>query len=147
MKTRWKISIGAGLALLAMGAGLVAFIIYLSLEAVDDSYAQWDAAVSIIHHLRTHDGVWPKDWEALHESCLSAPDLRGPGWDNVQERVDVDFSADPDQLSQAEFGTDVPPFRVVWLRNGKKHHWSGAEPNRLILEYLKNRSTEPPPGN
>ncbi|MFA5044004.1 MAG: hypothetical protein WC381_01935 [Kiritimatiellia bacterium] len=142
MKTKWKITIGVGLALLATGAGLAAFIIHSSIEVVRDSYAQWDAALSIICHMKTHDEAWPKDWEALHEACLSAPDLRGPGWDNLIERVDVDFSADPHQLSQAEFRREVPPFRVVWLRNGKKHHWSGAEPNGLILEYLKNRSAE-----
>ena len=146
MKTKWKITIGAGLALLAMGAGGVAFIIYSSLEVVHDSYAQWDAALSIIYHMRTHAGAWPKDWEALHEACLSAPDLRGPGWDNLRERVDVDFSADPHLLSQAEFPKDGPPFKVVWLRNGKRHHWSGGEPNRLILEYLKSRNTKQPTG-
>jgi hypothetical protein len=32
-----------------------------------------------------------------------------------------------------------PPFRVIRLTNGSDVHWSGADPNRLVFEFLKKR--------
>ena len=147
MKKKWKIVISSALALLCLAAVLFVFRVWRSLEAVDDSYAQWDAALALIHHMKTHDGSWPKGWAELEESYNSTPVLRGPGrgWDNLKSRVDVDFTAIPSQLSSASPNGDKPPFKVVWLRNGKNRHWSGAEPNTLIFEYLTTESTEQTP--
>jgi hypothetical protein len=142
MKRKTKIFLSASLALLATGTGFAIFAVRASLIAVDDSYAQWDAALSIISYMERNAEAWPKDWEAVHQGYLSAKDLRGLGWDNLQTRVDIDFSADPAELKKMDLVQGEPPFQVIWLRNGKQHHWSGAEPNTLILEYLKKNHTE-----
>ena len=137
MKKKWKIVLGSVLALFVLGVVLVFVAFRQSMEAVRDSYAQWDVALALINHMRTRDGAWPKDWAALEEAYKTTPDLRGWGWDNVKTRVEVDFAANPAQLKQAPVRADGLPFRVVWLRNGKTRYWSGAEPNALIAEYLK----------
>ena len=140
MKKKWKIIGWSTLALLVSAGAIAIYSVHASLEAVHDSYAQWDAALSIIHHMKTHDGEWPKNWSDVEAACASAPDLRGPGWSNMKARVEIDFSADLNDLANNE--EDTAPFRAVWLTNGKKHHWSGAEPNALIYRYLKGKNTE-----
>ena len=142
MKRKTKIFLSACLALLAAGIGFAIFAVHASIIAVDDSYAQWDAALAVISYMERNDGAWPTNWEAVHKGYLSATDLRGLGWDNLYTRIDIDFSADPEELRTVELYQGEPPFKVIWLRNGKTHCWSGAEPNTLILEYLKNNHTE-----
>lgn len=57
--------------------------------------------------------------------------------EELQQRVAIDWTANPNQFVQADFKQSGPPFRVIWLRNGKSTHYSGKEPNEIILEYLK----------
>ena len=142
MKRKTKIFLSASLLLLAAGIGFAIFAVRASLIAVDDSYAQWDAALAAISYMERNAGTWPKDWDAVHQGYLSATNLHGLGWDNLYKRVDIDFSADPVVLRTNALQQDEPPFKVIWLRNGKTHCWSGAEPNTLILEYLKENRTE-----
>ena len=141
VKAMWKSLEVIAASALIVGAVCLVYGIYTSLEIVWDSYAQWDAALAIIHHLKTHNCAWPRNWPELEESYKTTPELKGSkSWDDLKQRVDVDFQAVPSQLAGSQVKDDQPPFRVVWLRNGKSHHWSGAEPNILILEYL-NSST------
>ena len=142
MKRKTKYILITALALLAAGIGFAIFAVRASLIAVDDSYAQWDAAIAVISYMERNDGAWPTNWEAVHKGYLSATNLPGLGWDNLHTRVYIDFSADPAELRKAEIHQGEPPFKVIWLRNGKTHCWSGAEPNTLILEYLNENGTE-----
>lgn len=137
MKKKWKVVFGSFLVLLLVAGIVVALAVRGSLEAVNDSYAQWDAAIAIINHMETHDHSWPTDWDELEESCKSTPDWRGfMGFDNFKARVEIDFTAQPSYLRSVTLQKDKPPFKVVWLRNGNTSHWAGAEPNTLIHEYL-----------
>jgi hypothetical protein len=52
----------------------------------------------------------------------------------LKQRVEIDW--------KAEFKETGPPFRVIWLRNGKSTHYSGNEPNDMVLEYLKWKEKE-----
>ena len=52
----------------------------------------------------------------------------------MKQRVEIDW--------KAEFKETGPPFRVIWLRNGKSTHYSGNEPNDMVLEYLKWKEKE-----
>ena len=131
------------LALLAAGIGFAIFAVRASLIAVEDSYAEWDAALAVISYMERNDGAWPTNWDAVRQGYLSATNLHGLGWDNLYKRVDIDFIADPADLRKnALLPQDEPPFKVIWLRNGKTHCWSGAEPNTMVLEYLKKNGTE-----
>lgn len=143
MKTRWKVAILTALLLLISAVILAGFAIHSSLEVVRDSYAEWDASLAIIHHMKEHGGAWPNSWNELKQAYETTPDLRGPEhWEELKQRVDVDFQATPSQLVTKQANDNKPPFKVVWLRNGKAHHWEGAEPNAVIFEYLKTVGSE-----
>ena len=121
-----------------------------------ESYAVWDAANTIITHVE-RTGDWPRNWHDMEESFPSpsseweamardklpvswSPRSYGP-WANVRSLVEIDFTANPASLVTNRVPSDLtePPFEVVKLKSGKNHHWSGAEPNRLILKYLKEK--------
>jgi hypothetical protein len=57
--------------------------------------------------------------------------------DELKERIDVDWTANPHELSNAKPSEGEPPFKVIWLRNGGRYHWESGEPNQVILDYLK----------
>jgi hypothetical protein len=45
---------------------LVAFVFVNINWGIDDAYAKWGAADLVIDYMRTtHDGRWPRDWEAI----------------------------------------------------------------------------------
>jgi hypothetical protein len=144
MKGRWKVALGSVAALLVAGGALAVWMVYASLGAVRDSYAQWDLALATIQHMKTHSDSWPQSWSELHEAYNATPELRGPqGWQDVTNIVDFDFKASPPRLLAQAARVGESPFKVIWLRNGKKHHWAAAEPNALIFDYLQKKGTEP----
>jgi hypothetical protein len=63
--------------------------------------------------------------------------------DELQRRVTVRFDANPAELAKASSVGNEPPFRVVYLRSGKRYCWSGHEPNAMILQYLTERAARP----
>jgi hypothetical protein len=142
MKKKVKIVIWAFLILLIAVVGCVTFVVRGAFEAMNDSYAQWDAAIAINNYMQNHYGAWPKDWTDLQTSFDTDPLFRGSGWKNMRERVEVDFAADPAVLVKTVPIDGDPPFKVVWLINGKIHHWSGKEPNILIWNHLKDREAK-----
>ena len=111
---------------------------------VPDAYAQWWVADMVIEHMERNDGAWPKSWDDLREPYTICAGRSGPSWsfDELRERVEVDFNTDPDQLIAAASDAS-PPFRVIYLRSGGQHHWEGREPNQMILSYLNERSNRP----
>jgi hypothetical protein len=59
--------------------------------------------------------------------------------DELRERVEIDWSADPAELLKQGRKGGQPPFRVIYLRDGSSTHYEGREPNQMILEYLESR--------
>ena len=55
---------------------------------------------------------------------------------NCPSRVEIDWDANPIELLPISDDSTVT-LRVIWLRNGSDAHWSGREPNTMILDYLK----------
>jgi hypothetical protein len=146
MKKNWKIITGGVLVLLVVAVVAFGWLMYKSLEAVWDSYAEWDVALACIHHMKKHAGSWPKNWSELESAYKTTPDLRGPhGWQDVTNRVDVDFAFVPSGLARHKAGAAEPPARVIWLRNGKTHYWTSAEPNALVFDYLKTQAANQSP--
>ena len=130
---KWIIGICLGLVLLVV---VGVYSVFASVNAAMDSYAIWDAALAVIHHMETHDGAWPTDWRQLEDSFATTPRLMGPGWDNLRERVEIDWSSDPRELAKTVLRDDQPPFKAIWLKSGSEVYWLGAEPNTLIHAYL-----------
>jgi len=114
-------------------------------EEVPNCYAVWWVAGMVIDHMETHDGEWPRGWDDLRESYVNeakkASYPRPPAYpwpfDELRRRIEIDWNAEPRNLASADSRPGEPPFRVIWLRDGSQSYWSGAEPNQLILEYLK----------
>ena len=143
MKRKWKIMIYSILTFLILGILLFVYAVKSILGAVDDSYAQWDAAIVILNHMRKNNNSWPQNWDDLEQSYKKTKGLRlYKGWKNMKERVEIDFSANPVELKNTVPKGEKQPFKVVWLLNGGRSHWSGAEPNTLIFEYLNKENTE-----
>lgn len=138
--SRFRIGIVATVLFVAT-AGVVYVVYQSAMTAVHNSYAVWWVADVVIEHMETHDGAWPKGRNDLRESYASLTKKRHhPGtFEELESRVDVDWSANPEKLAQAVPTPDTPPFRVIWLRDGSLHHWSGREPNQMILDYLSSQ--------
>jgi hypothetical protein len=103
---------------------------------VPDAYAVWNTASLINDYMDAHNGAWPTRWEDLRQTYESSNQPDPVHMADLQARVEVDWHADPRKLAAAaEPTTDVPPFRVIWLRDGSKAHWSGAEPNWLVWAH------------
>ena len=100
-------------------------------------------AAMIIEHMERNRDAWPKSWEDLAEANEICEARSGPNWtlEEIRERCSVDFNAIPGELVNATAGE--PPFHVVRLVSGESHHWSGGEPNQIILDYLKAAAKRP----
>lgn len=136
---RRALLVGCPIALVAGVALLYKLVVALTglPDTVRDSYAQWRVADMVVQYLEWNDGNWPRCWEDLDE----ARHVIASNWpfEDLRARVEIDFAADPEALTNAD-----PPVRVIRLVNGKRHHWSGAEPNEIIRQYLRDRSRHPP---
>jgi hypothetical protein len=143
-----------GAALLAVSAAGLA--VWLFFQAVagrqEEAYAVWQTADLVIDHMKRHKSAWPRGWDDLLPPAAgtgaSVAERGGvvevgfrPPADigRLQELVEVDWSADPRELARAAEGAGSPPFRVIWLKSGRRTAFEGCEPNQLILDYLKGR--------
>lgn len=145
------------LAVLIAGVGFVVWFGYQVMQVPRDAYAVWWTADLVIEHMEKHEGSWPRSWDQLRvtsdqaykgtvstnrDGTTIAEFRPRDSIDELQRRVEIDWSADPKDLAKAEFKESGPPFRVIWLRNGKSIHYSGKEPNDMVLEYLKWKKKE-----
>jgi hypothetical protein len=137
-------------------SGFLAYAVYQAGHVViPNAYAVWWMADLVIDHMEKHDGAWPRSWDELRVTSEQAgkgtvsTNLDGTviaefrprdTINDLQKRVEIDWNADPRELVKAEFKAKGPPFRVIWLRNGKSTHYQGKEPNEMVLEYLKWRA-------
>ena len=140
---------------LVCAAGLTWFVYsFIShMKGIPYAYAKWDTANLLIEYMETHDGKWPRGWQDLQE-CYIRLTADGRSFDDrsmrsgqslaeLQAHVGIDWNADPTQLLTATPDRDEP-FRVVWALNGSTTVWSGAEPNEMILCYLRETATTRP---
>jgi hypothetical protein len=137
VRQRWVLS--ATVALAVAAAGGAAWFARRTAETVRDAYAAEWVAGMVVEHMRTNGGAWPRGWDDLRAPYESVAARAGRPWsfEQLRERVEVDWAADPARLADAPDGGPGPPFRVIWLRNGGDAHWQGREPNRVVLEHLR----------
>jgi hypothetical protein len=112
---------------------------YGIVEGPLDCYATMYAAGTVRTYLMRNNGRWPKGWEDLRPIYEERYKLgeNAITFDEMKARLEIDFNVDPYELSKHKSTRDTPPFKVFRLRNGRDSHWEGAEPNTLILQYLK----------
>jgi hypothetical protein len=130
-----------------VGLPTAAVLTYRHLDDVTrDCYAVWWVADMVVVHMEDNDGAWPNDWDELHRAyriCVERTSARPWSFEELRDRVEVDFDVDPTRLP-----IDGVPQRVIWLRDGSDHHWERREPNTLVQQYLRERhvSGEPSDG-
>lgn len=126
--------LAAALALVALG---IHSIYHAVTTTVPNCYAAWWVADMVVEHMKSHDGAWPRGWEDLSAPYEACVERSGRHWtfEELQQRVDVDWQADPKVLAEAS-NDERPPFRVIWLRDGSSTYWNHAEPNGIVWEYL-----------
>jgi hypothetical protein len=158
MTRRTKGILGSIAGLLLAGGGFFTYAVYQTTHViVPNAYAVWWTADLVIEHMEKHHGAWPRSWDELRATSEQAykgtvsTNLDGTmiaefrpraSIEELQQRVEIDWTADPNQLVKADFKTSGAPFRVIWLRNGKSTHYSGKEPNEMILEFLKMKAKQ-----
>jgi hypothetical protein len=135
-------------------AGGIVWLASAVAEVPKEAYAVWWTADLVIEHMEKHDGTWPRSWDNLRSTAENA--YKGTVSTNrdgtviaefrpratipeLRQWVEVDWNADPKQLVKADFKQKGPPFRVIWLKNGRATHYSGREPNDMVLGYLKSK--------
>jgi hypothetical protein len=134
-----------GVGVLAAGL-LFVWQLYERLDGtIRDAYAQEWVASMVIGYMETHENRWPRDWDDLQEPYERDVAKVGRPWSfqQLRDRVDVDFSADLSALAATTPKDGQPPFRVIRLRSGRKSHWESHEANSMILGYLRNSATGP----
>jgi hypothetical protein len=143
-----------GLVIVVIAVWVVVVFIREVLDRPRQAYAVWWTADLVIAYMDRHDGAWPAGWDDLRPLAEAAPEVAeatGPdasaiiefrpkaSIEDLQSRVEIDWSANPDELLKAARHDSGPPFRVIYLRNGRAIHYEGREPNQMILEYLELR--------
>jgi hypothetical protein len=118
------------------------------------AYAVWWTADLVIEYMERNQGAWPRSWEELRPLAEPAggvkeskePDGRVivefrpmASVDVLKHLVEIDWDAAPERLLEEARKGGNPPFRVIYLRDGRTTHYEGREPNRMILEYLETR--------
>jgi len=145
-RRRWAIAIVIATAvLIAAGIGAWYIVTFLTaLNRLPEAYAAWTTADLIIDHMESHEGAWPEGWQDL----FHAADIRKANgvilqWEveELPSLVAVDWNADPAALVEASTVGDDPPFLVITRLDGTEFQvvWEGAEPNQMILDYLRAR--------
>ncbi|MFN7139822.1 MAG: hypothetical protein ACK4UN_10825 [Limisphaerales bacterium] len=117
-----------------------------------NAYAMDYAHLSLIEHMRMHNGKWPQSWDELSNTCASSnigllssdPEfvIR-----ELKQRVEIDWGSDPRQLLR--FADEGKPLEgaLIRLRSGRRDWFVGSEPNQKIYEYLKESTESVPKGN
>lgn len=133
-------SIVAVAFIVLVGAAFAAFMTFRHIdEVVRDSYAQWWVAGIVNTYMDLNGGNWPTGWDDLEEPYEIHVARAGRPWtfEDLRSRVDIDFTAKPEELAKTVLKDGKASFRVVYLRNGKQHHYEGTEANFLIWEHLQ----------
>jgi hypothetical protein len=139
MKRRRVFFTAVGLVLL-ISCGAV-YLLRRTETTINDAYAVEWAADMVIEYMKSHDGAWPRSWDDLREPYKACAQRVGEPWtfEQLRDRVDVNWDVDPVRLANAPDIGAEPPFVVIWLRSGSGSHWEAHEPNRKILDYLRKR--------
>ncbi len=140
---RWRVLIAVTALVLALVGG-AAYFVRNTTAATGDAYAAWWVADMVIEYMETHDGAWPRSWDDLREPFETCTQRSGRPWtfEQLRDRVEVDWDADPNELATKPVEGSGPPFKVIWLRNGGSTHWKEHEPNRMVLDYLRSRKAD-----
>jgi hypothetical protein len=112
---------------------------------IDNAYAQWGAAEMVISFMKENDGRWPKGWEDLRPA-FDAGKSRVGGWtfEKFQNRIWIDWNADPNALEAAARQSGSPTFHVVAPLDGIDVEWQGKNGDQILYEHFRSRAVKTP---
>ena len=136
---RWVIAGGVAVVL----AGACA--LYRVNQDTRNAYAVWWTADVVVEHLKANDNEWPRSWSDLRDDYQTCVERSGQPWsfDELTNRTEVDWQADPAELLTQSKGHTTAQFRVITLADGTDSHWERREPNQIILDYLRLSMSDP----
>jgi hypothetical protein len=131
--------LGVLIALLVLAVVSIGASFMFSINSgIDDAYALWGAAEMVIDYMKTHEGSWPRDWNDLRPQ-FNANNGRVGGWtfSRFEDRIAIDFNADPNQLCQESVESPRATFRVIWATHDSGVR-IGDDPNQKLCDYFRN---------
>lgn len=137
-----RFSLKTLLTLVFAVALLIAAIQHVSrqlIAKVRDGYSQQVVAVLLIKFMEENEGKWPKNWNSLEPIYRRDLKSLNPGvFEELKQRIFVDFSADIERMRRDSLTSEKPAFRVVSAKFTSGFH-PIEEPNTSIHCYLKNK--------
>lgn len=124
------------------------FALTLLGPGIDDAYALWGAGDMLIDYMETQ-GEWPRSWDDLRPQ-FDLNNGRVGGWSfaEYQERIRIDFTADPEELRRKSIVSPYASFRVIWARRDCGVR-VGDDPNQMLCNYFRQKhidGVDPGPG-
>jgi hypothetical protein len=111
-----------------------------------DCYGQWVTAELVINYHKDHRRL-PTEWQQLETVYGDGHGLHhgGMSFPQVRERMVVEFGrlAELETLARSTSNVATLP-EIIYTKSGRQAHWSGAEPNQMIYEYLRGERNERP---
>ena|SRR5258706_16333366 len=143
VKKKVALSILAVVILLAVYFG---YGIYeMAFVLIPNSYAAWITGDLIVEYMKTHSDRWPRSWDELRQAKESLKRQGRPiywKFEELPQKIKIDWSADPVALAKAQSLSNEVPFQVVTKLDGSRvdARWGeDTEPNRKIYDYLKEK--------
>jgi hypothetical protein len=111
-----------------------------TLRGLPDAYACWDIGDVVVDYMSKHGGRWPSEWEDLRPSynALALTDGRMRGgltFDDLRNRIEINWSASPEGALSRHVA-----FKAIVVKSGNGTRWAGAEPNDMVIDYLRRRN-------
>ena len=132
--------IGKVILTVVLSCVLAVVFIYRHIDnTIRNCYAQWWVADMVMEHLDANEQQWPGSWSDLRDDYDVCTKRSGTPWtfEELSERVTVDWEIETDSLRNLPSESGQPPFRVIWSTDGSTEHWGRREPNAMIAEYLR----------
>lgn len=147
-RRRRRTVLGVLFTLLVLAVLCIGTAIWMSFTyGIDDGYAQWGAAEMVIDYLETHDGAWPRSWDDLQPQFDADKGRVGWTYDRFQDRIGINFDADPDLLRRESLESRSATFCVVWPKSWFAAN-VGDDPNQRLCDYFRRKAgivdPEPP---
>jgi len=104
-----------------------------------DCYGQWVTAELVINYHKDHRRL-PTTWQELEVVYGDGQGLHhgGMSFPQVRESMVVDFGrlAELQALARGTSSVATLP-EIIYTKSGRQSHWSGAEPNQMVYDYLR----------
>lgn len=126
--TKWAIIVAATLLVAVIAGGII--LVRRAQKLLPDLNAQRAAAELVVAYHKDKKDM-PPNWEALKAYYPDgAPHREGLSFEEIQNRISIDFPALP--VLTKTFSGQQPVPEIITPKSGTDAHWRDAEPNELV---------------